>query len=209
MMPGGWWIALEGGEASGKSTQAARLAAALVGVLTREPGGTPVGARIRTIVLDRSAGLDDRAEALLMAADRAEHLSAVVTPALAAGRVVVSDRSAWSSLAYQGYGRGLDVEELRRISDWALRGRWPDLVVLVDLAPAVAWKRLEAAARVRDRFEAEDRRFHDRVHDGFAALAAAAPDRWVVVDGDGSEDEVGGRVLGAVRRRLGAGPGRA
>src|SRR5262245_21957818 len=115
----GRFIAFEGGEGSGKSTQAARLASALGALLTHEPGGTPVGALIRSLVLDTSVGeLEARAEALLVAADRAQHVSAVVRPALAAGRDVVSDRYAGSSLAYQGYGRHLPLPEVRWLSDW-------------------------------------------------------------------------------------------
>jgi len=196
------WITLEGGEGSGKSTQARRLAEALGSVLTREPGGTPVGARIRELLLDASiSSLDVRAEALLMAADRAEHVRAVVAPALEAGRDVVSDRSAWSSLAYQGYGRGLDLAELRRLSDWAMGGRWPDLALLIAVPADVAEARLASAGRVADRLEAAGAGFHERVRSGFEALAAAAPDQWVVVDGVGTEDEVAARVLSAVRSR--------
>jgi len=200
----GRWIALEGGEGSGKSTQARLLADAIGAVLTREPGGTPVGLRLREALLDPSLpGLDPRAEALLMAADRAEHVAEVVAPALEAGRLVVSDRSAWSSLAYQGYGRGLDLAEVRRLSDWAMARRWPDLAVLVDVDARVASARLAAAGRSPDRLEQEGKGFHDRVRAGFAALAAANPAQWAVVDGDGPVEEVAARVLTAVRGRLG------
>ncbi|HEV2994291.1 MAG TPA: dTMP kinase [Acidimicrobiia bacterium] len=203
-MGGGRWIALEGGEGTGKSTQARRLADTLGAVLTREPGGTAVGARIRDVLLDPAVtSLDARAEALLMAADRAEHLAVVVAPALDAGRTVVSDRSAWSSLAYQGYGRGLDLAELHQLSEWAMRGRWPDLVVLVEVASGEVSARLAAAGRSADRLEAEGGGFHERVRDGFRALAADSPDRWVVVDGAGSEDEVSDRIQAAVLARLG------
>jgi len=199
------WIALEGGEGSGKSTQARRLADALDAVLTREPGGTPVGARIREVLLDPSVdALDARAEALLMAADRAEHVRTVVRPALKAGRDVVSDRSAWSSLAYQGYGRGLDLGELRRLSDWAMRGRWPDLAVLIRVPAEIAAERLARAGRRADRLEAAGAVFHQRVREGFEALAAGEPDQWAVVDGVGTEDEIAVRVLAAVRDRCGA-----
>jgi dTMP kinase len=199
----GIWIALEGGEASGKSTQARRLADTLGAVLTREPGGTDVGARIRNVLLDPTvAALDPRAEALLMAADRAEHVALVVRPALERGRVVVSDRSAWSSLAYQGYGRGLDLTELRRLSDWAMEGRWPDLAVLVDVPAEVASTRLEAAGRPADRLESAGVAFHARVLEGFRALAADSPGCWAIVDGDATEDEVASRVLAAVERRI-------
>jgi dTMP kinase len=132
-----------------------------------------------------------------MAADRAQHMTEVVRPALAAGRDVVSDRSALSSLAYQGYGRGLSVPELRYLSDWAGAGRWPDLVVLIDVAPEEMGDRLAAAGRTPDRFEAAGSGFHDRVRRGFAALAAAEPQRWAVVDGGGTPDEVADRVLKA------------
>lgn len=198
------WVALEGGEASGKSTQARLLADRRGALLTREPGGTGVGDRIRALLLDPGLrGLDPRAEALLMAADRAEHMTAVVAPALAAGREVVSDRSAWSSLAYQGYGRGLALDELRRLSDFALGGRWPDLAVLVDVPDDVVAARLAAAGRPAYRFEAEGEPFHRRVREGFRALAAAERGRWVVVDGAGTVEEVAARVWGAVGPRVG------
>jgi dTMP kinase len=200
----GVWIALEGGEGSGKSTQARRLADALGAVLTREPGGTDVGARIREVLLDPAVGaLDPRAEALLMAADRAEHVAHVVRPALERGRVVVSDRSAWSSLAYQGYGRGLDRGELRRLSDWAMGGRWPDLAVLIDVPAEVARERLEAAGRPADRLESAGAAFHARVREGFRALAAESPACWVIIDGDARADVVASRVRAAVEGRLG------
>ena len=132
-MSGPAYIAFEGAEGCGKSTQAALLADALGAVLTRETGGTPVGARLREILHDTTVtDLDDRAEALITAADRAQHIVHVVRPALAAGRLVVSDRSVYSTLAYQGYGRGLDLDELRRINDWAIGGLWPERVILLD-----------------------------------------------------------------------------
>jgi dTMP kinase len=202
----GRFIAFEGGEGSGKSTQAARLALVSGAVLTREPGGTAVGEQIRSLVLDRSvgglAGLDARAEALLLAADRAQHVSLVVRPALAAGRDVVSDRYAGSSLAYQGYGRRLPLAEVRWLSDWASGGLWPDLVVLLDVSveEALARKRLVGAGL--DRLEAEAVEFHARVLSGFRELAATDPS-WVVVDGSGSVDEVFARVEQAVKAFFG------
>jgi dTMP kinase len=196
------WVALEGGEGSGKSTQAALLAAALGAVLTREPGGTAVGSRVRELLLDpASVSLTARTEALLMAADRAQHVADVVIPALAAGQHVVSDRSAWSFLAYQGYGRGLAVDDLWRISDWAADGRWPDLAVLVDVPDEEARARLAATGKSPDRMEAEPSGFHDRVRAGFAALAAAHPERWAVIDGTGPVDAVAARVWDAVNGR--------
>ncbi|MEY4606446.1 MAG: thymidylate kinase, partial [Actinomycetota bacterium] len=129
----GRYIALEGSEGCGKSSVAARLADTLGAVLTRETGGTAIGQRIRGILHDTEVGdLSYRAEALLAAADRAQHLHQVVRPALAAGRHVVSDRSVYSSLAYQGYGRQLPLDEVRQLNDWAVDGLWPDLVVLLD-----------------------------------------------------------------------------
>jgi dTMP kinase len=196
-------IAFEGGEGSGKSTQATLLAARLGAVLTREPGGTAVGARIRAIVLDPDVGhgLDGRAEALLMAADRAQHVAEVVRPALDRGDDVVSDRFSGSTLAYQGFGRGLDVDELRGLSAWATGGLEPDLVVLLDVAPHVGASRL---GRSLDRMEAAGASFHRRVVDGYRALAAASPGQWVLVDGSGSVEAVAGRVDLAVRAWAGA-----
>ena len=192
----GRFIAFEGGEASGKSTQAAILSTALGAVLTREPGGTVLGERIRALLLDRSGPpLDARAEALLMAAARAQHVAEVVRPALEAGRDVVCDRYAHSSLAYQGHGRGLPLDEVGRLSSFATDDLWPDLVVLLDVPDDVALGRLG----VPDRFEAEDGAFHERVRRGFRQLADADPDRWRVVDGRGTEQEVAARVWAAVQ----------
>jgi dTMP kinase len=186
-------IAFEGGEASGKSTQAAVLAERLGALLTREPGGTALGIRVRALVLDPNAvGPHPRAEALLLAADRAQHVAEVVAPALAAGRDVVTDRFSGSTLAYQGYGQGLPVDDLVWLSRWASDGVEPDLVVLLDVEPVVATGR--QGGRPLDRLEARDAGFHGRVRDGYRALAQADPQRWVVVQGTGSENEVAARV---------------
>jgi len=197
----GRFIAFEGGEATGKSTQAARLAADLGAVLTREPGGTELGEHIRRLVLGPSGaeGVGIRAEALLLAADRAQHVASVIRPALTDGRHVVSDRYAGSTLAYQGYGRGLDVADLRRLSDWASDGLWPDLVILLDVPAPVAGARLLASGLGPDRLEAAGDEFHRRVSEGFRALAAACPETWRVVDGEGGVDEVWERVGRVVR----------
>ena len=191
----GRFVVFEGGEGSGKSTQAARLAERLGAVLTLEPGGTEIGARLRDVVLgDGGPALASRAEALLMAADRAQHVAEVVRPALADGRPVVSDRFSGSTLAYQGYGRGLDLDDLTWLSTWAAEGLEPDLVVLLDVDQEVAAAR---RCRPRDRIEAAGDTFHQRVVAGYRALAAADPKRWVVVDGSGTVDEVADRVWSA------------
>jgi dTMP kinase len=200
-------IALEGREASGKSTQAGLLAESLGAVLTREPGGTATGERVRALLLDRDAGrIDARTEALLMVADRAQHVSEVVEPALSAGRWVVTDRFSASLLAYQGFGRGLDVAELRRLTSWAAAGLWPDLTVLLDVPAEVGAAR---QGRQLDRLEREDEAFHQRVAAGYHALAAADRATWAVVDGLGDAAEVAGRVLAVVTERLGASGGLA
>ena len=199
-MTRGRLLVLEGGEGCGKSTQASILADRLGAVLTREPGATEVGERIRALVLDpASADLDARAEALLLAAARAQHVAEVIRPALEEGRHVVSDRFTGSLLAYQGYGRGLPLDDLRSLSDFATGGLDADLVVLLDLPPAVAAERRGAQP---DRMEAAGDAFHERVRHGFAALAGAEPGRWAVVDAGGSPGEVAERVWAVADSRL-------
>jgi dTMP kinase len=200
-MTTGRYIALEGAEGTGKSTHAARLAAHLGAVLTRETGGTDIGARIRTILHDTAlTHLSHRAEALLTAADRAQHIDEIVAPALATGRHVVSDRSVYSTLAYQGYGRCLPIEEIRQINEWAIDSCWPDLVVLIDTPTEVLERRMRG--RQLDRFEREDEAFHARVRDGFRAMAAADPQHWAVVDGAAGMEEVGSNIRRCVAERL-------
>ncbi|MGW3494001.1 dTMP kinase [Streptomyces sp. NPDC001020] len=197
----GFFIALEGGDGAGKSTQAEALAEWIRAkghevVLTREPGATPVGKRLRSILLDvSSAGLSHRAEALLYAADRAEHVDTVVRPALDRGAVVISDRYIDSSVAYQGAGRDLSPTEIARINRWATHGLVPHLTVLLDVAPETARERFTEAP---DRLESEPAEFHARVRSGFLTLAAAAPGRYVVVDA-GQEPEA---VTTVIRQRL-------
>ncbi len=194
-------VALEGGEGAGKSTQAARLAGRLEAVLTHEPGATPPGEAVRRLLLDAGGDrLDPRTEALLFAADRAEHVARVVGPALAAGRSVVTDRYVESSIAYQAFGRGLPVEAVRALSAFATVGRRADVVVVLDLDPAVGAVR---RGRQPDRMEAEDAAFHRRVRAGFATLAADEPERIAVVDASGGVDEVAELVWSEVARRLG------
>ncbi|MGD0344614.1 MAG: dTMP kinase [Acidimicrobiales bacterium] len=201
MVARGRFIVLEGGEGCGKSTQAELLAAHLGAELTREPGGTEIGERIRNLLLDRELEpLDARAELMLMLAARAQHVSERIRPWLEAGRDVVCDRFAGSTLAYQGFGRGLPLAAVAAANDLGCAGLAPDLVVLLDL-PA----ELGAARRVEpdDRFEKEDRAFFDRVAKGFRELARDDPDHWVVIDAAGPVDEVAGRVQAAVTARLG------
>lgn len=194
------YIAFEGGEGSGKTTQAARLAERLGAQLTREPGGTGLGALVRGLLLDpASEGMDERTEALLMLADRAQHITELVLPSLADGRHVVSDRSGYSTLAYQGYGRGLALDDLRQMCDWACFGRWPDLVILVDVSVEVGMTRVGAE---RDRLEQAGEGFHQRVRDGFHALAAAEPHRWAIVDGSVTPDEVEAEIVAQVADRF-------
>lgn len=181
----GFFIALEGGDGAGKSTQAEALAEWIRAkghevVVTREPGATPVGKRLRSILLDvSSAGLSHRAEALLYAADRAEHVDTVVRPALERGAVVISDRYIDSSVAYQGAGRDLSPTEIARISRWATAGLVPNLTVLLDVSPEAARERFTEAP---DRLESEPAEFHTRVRSGFLTLAAADPGRYLVID---------------------------
>jgi dTMP kinase len=200
-MSTGRYIALEGAEGTGKSTHAARLAAHLGAVLTRETGGTDIGARIRGILHDTSlTHLSHRAEALLIAADRAQHIDEIVAPALAAGRHVVSDRSVYSTLAYQGYGRLLPIDEVYEINKWAMHSCWPDLVVLIDTPIEVLERRMRG--RQLDRFEREDDAFHARVREGFRKMAVEDPLHWVVIDGAAGMDEVGATIRRCVAERL-------
>jgi dTMP kinase len=181
------WITLEGGDGSGKTTQSNLLAEWLEGagrtvVRTREPGGSEVGQLIRDIVLHHRGEVAPRAEALLYAADRAHHVETVVRPALERGDAVIQDRYLDSSIAYQGAGRVLGRDEVRDLSLWATAGLLPHLTVLLDLDPASARARLDADDKPFDRLESEREAFHVRVRDEFLALAAAEPDRFLVLD---------------------------
>ena len=193
-------IAVEGVDASGKSTQARLLADSLDALHTFQFGATDVGAVIRGVLLDSdNDDLDDRAEALLIIADKAQHVAEIVAPALRAGRDVVTDRFTASTLAYQGYGRGLDLSELAGMMRFATSGVEPDLNVLLEVPPEVMSRRLASSP---DRFEAAGSGFLDRVRLGYQSMARADPTRWTVVDGDGPVDEVAARVLTAVQQRL-------
>jgi dTMP kinase len=195
-------LALEGIDGCGKSTQASALAAALGARLTHEPGATALGVALRRLLLAPEAPpVSLRAEALLMAADRAEHVALVVAPALAAGEWVVSDRYSGSTLAYQGYGRGLDTAELDQLVRWAAAGVAADLSILVDVPVAVAQARLAETAP--DRLERLGPAFAQRVRDGFLAEAAADPAHWVVVDGTADAPALTAHIVAMVRERVG------
>lgn len=203
----GLFLTLEGGDGAGKTTQAALLEEWLRAqgrevVRTREPGGTDVGVRIRDIVLHHRGHIAPRAEALLYAADRAHHIETVVQPAIARGDVVIQDRYLDSSVAYQGAGRVLDPGDVRELSLWATGGLLPDLTVLLDLDPASARARLDADDKPFDRLEAEKAEFHERVRAAFLTLAAAEPERFLVLDATEPAAALAERVREAVASRL-------
>ena len=194
-------IAFEGGEAVGKSTQARLLAERLDAVLTHEPGDTDLGKLIRSMVLTATGRpISPRAEALLMAADRAQHVAEVIRPALDAETHVVTDRFIGSSLAYQGFGRGLGVDEVLALSLFATGGLQSDLNVLLEVSEEAARSR---QASPGDRMEAETADFHRSVLEGYRTLAEQYSNRWVVIDGDRPIDVVADTVYAAVRDRLG------
>jgi dTMP kinase len=196
-----FFIAFEGIDASGKSTQAQRLLARLAtelsidAILTREPGGTAAGERIRSLVLHTEPGVDvaPRTEALLMAAARAQHIDEVVRPALASGRSVICDRYIGSSMAYQGVGRGLGVDEVRSLNEWATEGLWPDLTVLIDVSVDVAASRLQRSRGPAglDRLESGGREFMELAAAAFRELAVGhIGGTWLRCDGSMTEDDV-------------------
>lgn len=203
MSAAGLFITLEGGDGSGKTTQASLLGEWLAEqgrqvVRTREPGGTEVGVEVREIVLHHRGDIAPRAEALLYAADRAHHVATVVRPALERGDVVIQDRYIDSSVAYQGAGRVLDPDEVRGISEWATGGLVPDLTILLDLDAEAARGRLDEARTRYDRLEAEASEFHDRVRGAYLTLAAAEPGRFLVIDAALPVDE----IATAIRARV-------
>jgi dTMP kinase len=191
--PPGLLIAFEGGEGSGKTTQARLISIWLRGlgydvVATHEPGATKVGMRLRALLLDTAhTGMSPHAEALMYAADRAEHVASVIAPALERGAIVITDRFVDSSLAYQGAGRNLPVEDIASFNWWATGGRVPDLTILLDMDPIAG---LHRRARSADRLEAEPADFHLRVRAGFLALAQAEPSRYLVLDADRPAEEI-------------------
>jgi len=203
----GLFVTFEGGDGSGKTTQAGLLESWLTGqgrgvVRTREPGGTDLGLELREIVLHRRGHIAPRAEALLYAADRAQHVETLVRPALDRGDVVVQDRYIDSSVAYQGAGRVLGGDEVRDLSRWAVEGLAPDLTVLLDLDEAAARSRLDASRTTYDRLEAEAQDFHARVRAAFLAIAEAEPERVLVVDATQPVDAIAASVRARVETLL-------
>lgn len=199
-MTRGTFLVFEGPDGSGKTTQARRIAEQRDALFTREPGGTPIGERVRDLLLDpANIEMDDRTEALLYAAGRAQHVAEVIEPALAAGRDVVCDRFISSSLAYQGIGRDLGVEAVRDLSLFATGGLLPDLVVLIDVPTEVSLQRL---AGEHDRLESGGESLLSKVNGAYAEFAAADPDAWVVIDGVGSIEQVADRLDVALADRL-------
>lgn len=197
----GRFIAFEGGEGSGKSTQARRIAEARSALLTRQPGGTEIGASIRELLLSPgTAGLADRAEALLMAADRAQHVAQMIRPALESGQDVVCDRYLSSSLAYQGAGRELGIEAVLALSEFAIDGVWPDVNVLLDVPVEVGLGRIDGPP---DRLEQQDGGFHERVRQSFLDLASASPEAWIVIDATQAIDSVAEQLDDALNDRFG------
>lgn len=196
----GAFVCFEGGDGSGKSTQSRRLAAWLEEqgyrvVLTFEPGDTAVGRLLREIVLSPETGaISDRTEALLYAADKAEHVDSVVQPALDRGEVVITDRYVDSMLAYQGAGRSLAAEEVEEVARWATHDLRPHLTVVLDLEPEHGLGRFEE----RDRIEGESVEFHQRVREEFLQMAKADPDHYLVLDARGDVDEIADQVRSAV-----------
>ena len=211
-MVSGLFLSFEGGEASGKSVQAKRLAERLVAagrevVAVREPGSTPVGERVRDIVLHaQEIPLGANAQALLYSTARAQLVRDVIRPALAAGKIVIVDRFYDSTLAYQGYGHGADLAQLRAVTDFAVGGTRPDRTLLLDLPVDAAEQRAATRkpGRAWDRFEAEARAFHERVRDGYLRLAAAEPQRFTVIGADRDIDAVAMDVWRAVDGLLSA-----
>jgi dTMP kinase len=207
-VPRGRFITIEGGEGAGKTTQVGLLVAALERArirvrATREPGGSPGGEAIRGLLLD---GDGDRwnavGEALLLVAARSDHVARLIAPSIAQGIWVVSDRFADSTLAYQGYGRGLALEDLTTLHRFALGSFTPDLTVILDLPAEVGLARVAARASVGDRFERLDRAFHERLRQGFRQIAAGSGGRCVLIDGSNDPQTVHRAVLDAVEGRL-------
>jgi dTMP kinase len=188
----GLFVVFEGIDASGKSTQARRVAELRDAHFTFEPGDTPLGVDLRRWVLDASTPMTPITEALLMLADRSHHVRTVIEPTLEHGGSIVSDRYFASTLAYQGYGRGVDLARLEAATELAIGSCLPDMTILIDTPPEVANDRREPDAR--DRFESADLAFHQRVREGYLEIAQKWEGRWCVIDGSKSEEEVADAV---------------
>jgi dTMP kinase len=203
------FITFEGPDGSGKTTQIRLLVEWLREqgyevVVTREPGGTDIGNQIRDVLHDpRNTAMDATAEILLYSADRAQHVTQFIQPALAAGRIVISDRYADSTLAYQGYGRGLDLEALRTITVFATGGLKPDLTLYLDITPQEGLQRRQASGDEWNRLDAEALEFHQRVRAGYMELIKQEPERWAVIDAARSVEDVQGEIRIHVQARLG------
>jgi dTMP kinase len=202
------FITLEGPDGSGKTTQVHLLVAYLREqgyevVVSREPGGTDIGDQIRMVLHDpANTELHPRTEILLYSASRAQHVAERIGPSLAKGRIVISDRYADSTLAYQGYGRRLDLETLRMITAFATGGLRPDLTIYLDVAPEEGLQRRRLGGDEWNRLDAEALEFHRRVRVGYLELARLEPERWVVVDASGAAEEVQAKIRGIVASRL-------
>jgi len=205
------FITLEGPDGSGKTTQLRLLVDWLREqghevVLTREPGGTEIGEQIRTVLHDpENSAMEARAEILLYSADRAQHAAQLIRPRLAEGKIVISDRYADSTLAYQGYGRGLDLETLHYVTAFATGGLQPDLTLYLDIAPEEGLKRRQSSGEEWNRLDAETLEFHRRVRAGYLALAEQEPKRWAVIDADRPAEEIQQEIRTIVETRLSSG----
>ena len=202
------FITFEGPDGSGKSTQLKMLAAALREeereiVTTREPGGTEIGDQIRAVIMNmKNKAMDPRTELLLFNASRAQLVEELIRPSLAAGKVILCDRYADSTMAYQGYGHGLDKDELRRLLNFATGGLKPDLTLLFDISAEAGLKRRLSNHDEWNRMDDYALQFHERVRGGFLELAAADPERWVVIDADRDPGVIHAEVLDIVKRKL-------
>ncbi len=202
------FITFEGPDGSGKTTQLKMLAAALREegrdiVTTREPGGTEIGDQIRAVIMNmKNKAMDPRTELLLFNASRAQLVEELIRPSLAAGKIILCDRYADSTMAYQGYGHGLDKDELRRLLNFATGGLKPDLTLLFDISAEAGLKRRLSNHDEWNRMDDYALQFHERVRGGFLELAAADPERWVVIDADRDPGVIHAEVLDIVKRKL-------
>ncbi len=203
----GLFIALEGPDGSGKSTMVRLVGDYLKKrnidyLTTREPGGTDIGEEIRSIILDKeNTSMSKEAEALLYAASRAQHVDEKIRPAVEAGRLVICDRFLWSSLAYQGVGRDLGIEEVKEINDFAIAGMYPDLILFFDIDPKVTLAR-KTKNLAGDRLELEGNDFHDKVYEGYKSLLDKYPENVKVIDARGSVDQVFQETIAEIKKLI-------